>query len=236
MSLTGLGNKLDNSYIPTKLPSTKGIVKDGTTTDHVLDLSGDPKQIVNEILNQDVSKIKAINVNGQLVQLKPAEVEKLITELKSKCLDGDNLKSDFKFVNFSKSTGISVVESKLDPAIIENINKTSLTSEKLMSDIPKYKSLLGLSISNSDTITKPELHNKAAVTLIKAVASFDQQVTNVNEQIKSLQNELAKNPGDLEITKQIDLLQGQAKVLTSASNMLKTNAQAHAIMAKMGNF
>ncbi|MBC7473773.1 MAG: hypothetical protein H7263_05735 [Candidatus Sericytochromatia bacterium] len=235
MSLTGLGNKLDNSYIPTKLASTKGIVKDGTTTDNVLDLSGDPKQIANEILNQDVSKIKAINVNGQLVQLKSADVEKLITELKSKCFDGDNLKADFKFVNFSKSTGICVVESKLDPAVIENINKTSLTSEKLMSDIPKYKSLLGISISNSDTITKPDLHNKAAATLIKAVSSFDQQVSNVNNQIKLLQNELSKNPGDLEINKQITLLQGQAKVLASSSNMLKTNAQAHAIMAKMGN-
>ncbi len=111
---TGIGNRLlSNPYAGSVLTETKSkaIENKGTQTDQVLDLSGSPEQIAAEISSQDINSIKAIKINNSLVTMSPKQIESLITELKSKCLESDNkLKTDIKFANFQSWTGQNKIE------------------------------------------------------------------------------------------------------------------------------
>jgi hypothetical protein len=78
--------------------------------DKVLDLS-DRKNIVNELLNQDLNSIEAVKIGDQFVTLKPEEVKKLVETLKKELLENNSLNDNFKMVSFSQKTGIISVEN-----------------------------------------------------------------------------------------------------------------------------
>lgn len=189
MSPVGLGNRLlDNSYSVGVLneQKLKAIENKGTQTDQVLDLSGSPEQIAAEISSQDVSTIKAIKINNSLVSMTPKQIESLIGELKSKCLDSQNkLKPDIKFEVFLSSTGtgfeMSAVENKPQPKTVE----APVVPKPVSKDIP----------IESDAITQKTLAVGAKFT--ETIKSKDPKqisalVVEVDTQIKALDAEIEK--------------------------------------------
>lgn len=229
MSVSGINNRLGNSYQAKTLDNNqlKTIKNDNTLTDNILNLSGDSSQIASEIMSQDINSIKAININGKLVSLNKDQVTKLVSELKEKCLNPDNsLKENFKFANFEKSTGISVVESDLDVKTLESTDKSTGATGKLLSDLNTHQ-LFDINVDKSNGNIKNQHINKAS-EIGSAIGKIDKQIESLKGQVESLKSTSAD-------PKTINDLESQIKVLSGSKDVLQTNKEIHSLLGQINN-
>lgn len=221
---TGIGNRiLSNSYTGNVLTESKAksVENKGTQTDQVLDLSGNPEQIANEISSQDISTIKAIKINNSLVTMTKPQIEKLIQELKTKCLDeNNNLKPDIKFANFKALTGtkanINAVVTSVSTNNVEKINNAyNNTSE-----------LADMNVSNPGGNLVIQ-HSQKATKTGEKTQNIDSLITDLNSEIEKLK----ATPGN---ESKIGELSSQVKNLQGMKEMLEINKQIHETL-KMGD-
>lgn len=97
-------NKYSLLEKPVKIDSNNSI------KDQVLDLSGDTKNIENEILNQDTSNVSAIKVGNQFYSLSKSDLKKLVETLKKECINQGQIKDSFKSIDFINNTGLVIQE------------------------------------------------------------------------------------------------------------------------------
>lgn len=223
---TGIGNRiLSNPYAGSVLNETKSktIENKGTQTDQVLDLSGSPEQIAAEISSQDINSIKAIKINNSLVTMSPKQIESLITELKSKCLDSNNkLKPDIKFDAFQATTGtdveINAVETKLESKPIESPVTPKETS---IDNDPITQNTLSISSKFTDTIK-----SKDPKQISNLLIEVDTQIKNIDSEIAKLNEAPDANKSRIDqLTNQKSKLEQKKEVLALLTDITNSSGK-----------
>lgn len=219
MNISSFDNKIQGSYQNKELSNSQKqkVVDNGSATDQVLDLSGSKESITNEILKQDLKSIKAVKIEGKLVSLNSEQLSSLIGELKDKCLDENNLlKENFKFVNFEKTTGISVVESKLDISQIKDLFnievKLSENIENINKNIKSFD-LTGEWTKNGKSLS--ELHEKKSQDINSMLSNIVSLEKDLKVNIDNLSLLDPNNPKINELNSQLDVLKSSKDFLSS---------------------
>lgn len=238
----GFTNKLEKQYETKDIKSTKNnpIIDNGTQTDNVLDLSGTKEDIRNEIASQDINSIKAIKIEGKLVSISKEDLQDLITELKTKCLDENNeLKSNFKFNVLEKSTGIIMTETNLEASDIREVFNVNSDLDKISMKLNSSESLFNANAEWKDGGSgSTTLHKNKSNSLEKLLGYTDSKnikhegIQDISKRLKENASKIEKVEPNNPIVKE---MKAQSEVLDELSDLIKLNQEFHSLMASEGN-
>ncbi|MFN8575431.1 MAG: hypothetical protein U0354_01105 [Candidatus Sericytochromatia bacterium] len=238
MCISGFSNRLNSSYQGKILQSKDANIKDtNSVNDNVLDLTGDKQKISNEInssnelLAKDINSIKAVKIDGKLIKMNPEQLKSLVNELQEKCLNPDNsLKDNFKFAYFEKGTGISLFETELDISLVKDVKNLTNDTNQILNEISSTK-INGYKQSLTDTPVYDDVNSIGSQHEQKSL-ELGKKIVNIESHINKLNNEIINLKTISGSESEIQSLQAQIKVLSSAKDLLKAHQQVQNTLSK----
>lgn len=235
-------NQLENKYQTKEIDSKKlsAIIDNDSQQDQVLDLSGTKENIRNEIAAQDISSIKAIKVEGKLVSISQEDLKSLIGELKTKCLDENNqLKGNFKFSVFEKTTGLTMTDTNLEVTDLKQIFSTDKELDKFSENLSNSKTLFKANAEWKDQgSTSIELHANKSNKLEKLINGGVDNKGNKQISISELKEKLEQSALKIESVEPsnpvIKQLRAEAEILGELSELSSLNSEFQQLMSQNG--